>query len=320
MTSPAETTSRRERTAGFAERHPISLIVLGVVVFSTGPVLVQWSELTGPVLSFWRLWIGVTGTAMLTAVHLRVTGRRPSRAGWTGAAWAGIAFGVHQLMFMTAVKATSVVDVTLMQVLAPIVVAVIAVRLFDERPGARFRIWSIVAVAGAAGVAVAGSSGPKGDPAGMALAAANVVMYALFFVMSKRTREHIDVVPFLFAAMSVAAVTVSAYCLLTGAPIAATRRGDIVIPLVMAAIPGGIGHFVSTWPLRWVPANIPPLLQLAIPFLSGALAWVLLGEGITLMHLVSGALTIIGVAGAIYSPGGRRLVREHDAALVVGEA
>lgn len=312
--------TRRERTTGFGERHPIALIVFGVLVFSTGPVMVQWSDLTGPVLSFWRLWIGVAGTAVLTAFHLRMTGRRPSRAGWVGAAWAGVAFGVHQLMFMTAVKATSVVDVTLMQVLAPIVVAIIAVPLFDERPGARFRLWSIVAVAGAAGVAVAGSSGPKGDPAGMALAAANVVLYSVFFVMSKRTREHIDVVPFLFAVMGFAGVTVSAYCLLTGAPIGATRRGDLLVPLLMAAIPGGIGHFVSTWPLRWVPANIPPLLQLAIPFLSGALAWVLLGEGITVMHVISGALTIVGVAGAIYSPGGRRLVREHDAALVVGEA
>ena len=312
--------NRRERAAGLGERHPIALIVIGVLVFSTGPVMVQWSTLSGPLLSFWRLWIGVLGTGVLTAVHVRVSGRWPSREGWTWAAWAGFAFGIHQLMFMTAVKATSVVDVTLMQVLAPILVAVIAVPLFDERPGARFRIWSVVAVAGAAGVALAGSSGPKGDPAGMALAAANVVMYAIFFVISKRARDHIDVVPFLFGVMTVAAVTVSAFCLANGEAIGATERGQLLIPLVMAAVPGGIGHFVSTWPLRWVPANIPPLLQLAIPFLAGAMAWVLLDERITAMHVISGALTIIGVAGAIRSPGGRRLVRDQEAALAAGEA
>ena len=314
------TMTRAQRSTGLAERHPISLIVLGVLVFSTGPVLVQWSELTGPVLSFWRLWIGVIGTGLLTFIHVRVTGRWPARRGWIGGVWAGVAFGIHQLMFMTAVKATSVVDVTLMQVLAPIIVAVMAVPLFDERPGARFRLWSIVAVVGAGGVALAGSSGPQGDPAGMALAASNVVMYAVFFVISKHARDHIDVLPFLFATMSCAAVTVSLYCVLLSEPIGSTRRGDLLIPFVMALFPGGIGHFVSTWPLRWVPANIPPLLQLAIPFLAGALAWVLLDEGITLMHVVSGALTIVGVAGAIRSPGGRRLVREHDAALAAGEA
>ena len=304
----------------FARRHPISLIVFGVLIFSVGPVMVQWSELTGPVLSFWRLWIGVFGTGLLTLVHVRVTKRRPARRGWIGGAWAGVAFGIHQLMFMTAVKATSVVDVTLMQVLAPIIVAVMAVPLFDERPGARFRLWSIVAVVGAAGVALAGSSGPQGDPAGMALAASNVVLYSVFFVISKHAREDIDVLPFLFAVMACAAVTVSLYCVLLDEPIGATRRGDLLVPLLVAVVPGGIGHFVSTWPLRWVPANIPPLLQLAIPFLAGAMAWVLLDEGITAMHVISGALTIMGVGGAIRSPGGRRLVRDQEAALVIGEA
>ena len=302
------------------ERHPIALIVLGVLVFSTGPVMVQLSTLSGPVLSFWRLWIGVLGTGVLTLVHVRVSGRRPAAEGWRWAAIAGVAFGVHQLMFMTAIKATSVVDVTLMQVLAPIIVALIAVRLFDERPGAQFRVWSVVAVVGAAGVAVAGSSGPEGDPGGMALAAANVVLYAVFFVISKRGRDRIDVVPFLFGVMTVAGVTVSLYCIATGEEIRATKGGQLLIPLVMALVPGGIGHFVSTWPLRWVPANIPPLLQLGVPFLAGAMAWVLLDEGITLMHLAGGALTIIGVAGAIRSPGGRRLVREQEAALAAGEA
>lgn len=151
-------------------------------------------------------------------------------------------------------------------------------------------------------------------------AAANVVMYAIFFVVSKRGRDHIDVIPFLFGAMTVAALTVSAFCLANGEAIGGTERRQLLIPLVMALVPGGIGHFVSTWPLRWVPANIPPLLQLAIPFLAGAMAWLLLDEGITLMHVLGGALTIVGVAGAIRSPGGRRMVRDQEAALVVGEA
>jgi drug/metabolite transporter (DMT)-like permease len=142
----------------------------------------------------------------------------------------------------------------------------------------------------------------------------------LFFVISKRGRDHIDVVPFLFGVMTVAAVTVSLFCLATGEPIVRTERAQLLLPFLMALVPGCIGHFVSTWPLRWVPANIPPLLQLAIPFLAGAMAWVLLDEGITVMHVAGGALTIVGVAGAIRSPGGRRLVREQEAELAVGEA
>src|SRR5207253_2856436 len=78
--------------------------------------------------------------------------------------------------------------------------------------------------------------------------------------------------------------------------------------LVIAAGPGAIGHFVSTWPLRWVPANVPPLLQLAIPFFASALAWLILHQSIRPGHVIGGSITMLGVAGALRSPAGRRLV------------
>jgi drug/metabolite transporter (DMT)-like permease len=74
----------------------------------------------------------------------------------------------------------------------------------------------------------------------------------------------------------------------------------------IAVIPGSLGHFVTTHSLARVPANVPPVLQLAIPFLSGGLAWLLLGQGFSLMHVVGGLVTLVGVVGALVSPAGRR--------------
>ncbi|HYD09594.1 MAG TPA: DMT family transporter, partial [Acidimicrobiales bacterium] len=101
----------------------------------------------------------------------------------------------------------------------------------------------------------------------------------------------------------------------TGDSPANVTSDDIWLALAIAALPGAIGHFVSTWPLRWVPANVPPLLQLAIPFLASALAWLVLGEAIELGHVIGGAITIVGVAGAIRSPAGRRLVSREQVVL-----
>lgn len=132
-----------------------------------------------------------------------------------------------------------------------LVVAGVLVPLFGERPGVRFRAWSALAAAGAAIVALAGASGPGGEPTGMIFAVRNVAFYAVYFVLSKRGRGPIDVVPFLFGAFLCAAVVVTLYCL-------------------------------------------------------------------TLAHLLGGVLTIAGVAGAILSPAGRRLIAKEEAALVTG--
>ncbi|HUF31866.1 MAG TPA: DMT family transporter [Acidimicrobiales bacterium] len=295
------------RLAAAGARRPVALVWLGVLLYSTGPVMVGASSVSGPVLSFWRLWIGVVVMGAATLVHVRVSGRVPDRTGWSWAARAGVAFGLHQLAFMSAIKATSVVDVTLMQVLAPMFVAVLAIPLFGERPGVTFRLWSLVAVLGAATVVLAGASGPEGAPLGMALAVLNVGFFAVYFVWSKRARDHIDVVPFLLGVVVAAGLTVTAYVVVAGeAPGSATGR-DLALAAAIALVPGALGHFVSTWPLRWLGANVPPVIQLTMPFLAGGLAWLVLGQVITPLHLLGGLVTVAGVAGAVLSPSGRRL-------------
>ena len=299
---------------------PLVLIGLGVLLFGLGPVAVADASTSGPILSFWRLWIGAVLMGGLTAVTVRATGRRPTRTGWTWAGRCGVVFGIHQLFFMIALKATSVVDVTLMQVLQPVFVGLLAVVLFGERPGLAFRLWSLVAIAGAGVVVLAGASGPSGEPLGVLLAVLNVAFFAVYFVWSKQARDHIDTLPFLFGVVVAAGVVVTLYVLVAGEPVFEIGRRDLVRAAFIAAVPGALGHFVTTWPLARVSANVPPVMQLALPFLAGGLAWVLLGQRISWLHVLGGAITIAGVLGSLLSPAGRRLVAPGpDATFVPGD-
>lgn len=287
---------------GAAARHPVGLVWIGVVLFSLGPVLVAGSGLSGPTFSFWRLWMGVVVLGMATVVHRRLTGATFTKVGVRWAIAAGVAFAAHQVAFMTAVKQTSVVDVTLMNTVAPIVVGLLAVPLFGERPGVRFRAWSALAMVGAASVVIAGSAGPEGDPWGMALAALNVVFFAFYFVGTKLARPHIDTTPFLWAVIVTAAISVGVYVLATGEAVTPVAGSDLVRCLAVAILPGALGHFSVTWSLRWVPANVPPVIMLAIPAISGVLAWIVLAQAITWGQLAAGAVTLGGVLGAVRSP------------------
>jgi drug/metabolite transporter (DMT)-like permease len=214
----------------------------------------------------------------------------------------------------TAIKATSVTDVSLVNTLAPIVTAAGALPLFGERPGAGFRLWTLVAMAGAAIVILGASAGPHGNPLGMAMAVGNVVAFAAFFLLSKLGRGHIDVLPFLLGTILTAALVVTVFDVVTGQPMGPIGGRDVALTLAVAAGPGAIGHFAMTWPLRWIPANLPPVLRLGQPILSGALAWWLLAEPITPMHLLGGLLTVVGVCGAVLTPHGRRFTRGNLAA------
>jgi drug/metabolite transporter (DMT)-like permease len=310
LQTPGRTAADRVQEA--AARRPLGLLMAGIVLYSVGPVLVQASGVSGVVFGFWRLWLGVPVLGAATLLGIRAGGRRPGLRAWRWPLWAGACFGLHQLLFFSALKATSVTDVSLMNVLSPLLVALLAVPLFGERPGAGFRAWSLLAMAGAVVVVLGASAGPQGDPLGMLMAAGNVVGFAGFFLLSKRARSEIDVLPFLFGVIVVAAVTVSAVALIWGEPIGDVAARDLGLALAVAAAPGALGHFLATWPLHRVAANLPPLLKLGQPVLSGALAYAALGEPVTAAHLAGGALTLVGVLGAARSSGGRRLVREAE--------
>lgn len=304
------------RVRDLAAHRPLLLIGAGCFFYATGPVFVAGSSVSGPVFSFWRLWFGVAVFGALALAHRRATGRRPSRRAWVWAAVTGAIFGVDQLLFMTAVKETSVVDVLLVGTLGPLITAIAAVPMFGERTGRAFRVWTLVAIAGSAVVLLAGSTGPEGRPLGMLLAVLDVFAFTAFFMFSKVGRDHGDTVPFLFGVMCVATVVVSSYVVLTGGAVRSATGDDLLLALATAVIPGTFGHFVSTWPLKWVPANVPPVMRLSIPFLSGFMAWLFLGQGIEAGHVVGGAVTVGGVAGALLSPAGRRLIARRPVTTV----
>jgi drug/metabolite transporter (DMT)-like permease len=277
----------------------LTMVWVGVVAFSTGPVLAAGSSAPGVVFSFGRLWMGVAVMGAAAAVR-RLRGASPTaRSVWPAALASGVLFGGHQVALVTAIQTTSVVDVTLMNTIAPIIVGALAVPLLGEHPGAAFRAWSAVAMAGAATVVVLGSTGADPNPAGMALAAVNVVLYAAYFLGSKVTRERIEPVPFLFGVMVGGALLVSAGAVLLGRPVADISAADLLRCAAVALIPGVVGHTSVTWALRWVPANVPPVIMLTIPLLSGTMAWVLLGQAVHPVQILAGAATLVGVAGAV---------------------
>ncbi|CAN5579330.1 hypothetical protein BH24ACT15_BH24ACT15_16250 [soil metagenome] len=280
-----------------------------MLLYSTGPIMLQGSAVSGPVFSFWRLWIGAAFLTTLGVVTTLVGGRpvTTKASGWRWQVIAGVFFGIHQLMFMSAVKMTTVVDVALMNALAPIVTAIGAWWLFSERPGKGFYAWSLLAIAGGGYLALGASAGPSGNAGGMVLAVLNVVFFAGFFLASKSSRDSIAVVPFLAGVMVVAAIVVTIFVLVAKVPVGSVRSTDLLLAACVALGPGALGHFVMTWPLRWVPANIPPVMRLAQPALSGVLAFAVLGERLTLTHLIGGLIIVAGAAGAINSRAGKGL-------------
>ena len=321
------------------DRRPLYAAIASIVGYSIGPVLVQVSDASAPVFTFWRGWLTMlvtaTGAATLRRFNSRRRGRTPvrvpTRSGATGRhpvgsnrtglfplsirwrEWwapvvAGVLNGASTLAFIQAVKLTSVAGTTLILLMNPVLIALWAIPLFGERPGIRFRLWTMVALIGAAVVIMGASSGPGGDPLGVALAVVSVVLLSTQMVVTKVGRRTLNTVPLHIVTTVSGATFVTIFGLLTGHNFTDMTRTDVLCVLGVVALPATTSSLLMTWALRWLPANVPALIHLPIPFFAGGLAWVVLDEAMTLNHLIGGAVTLAGVAAALLSSSGRMLL------------
>lgn len=277
-------------------------MIASVVIMSTGLIAIQSSDLTGVQFSFWRLWCTTLAFGVLVAIRALWFGVRPSAASLKLTIWPGLAVGFAQPLMFTAMKLTSVTDVVLLTSLMPLLVILVAVPILGERPGGRFLVWALLAVIGAAIVGYGGSTGLEGNPVGMAMAGVSLVAWAFYMVFLKVARAHLDAVTLMWTIFGIAAIVVTFYVAATGWNVGPVSDRDWLLLAYMTAIPGGAGLMMMTWAYRWLPANIPPLVLRAEPVVASALAWWLLSEPITMLHVLGGGVALTGVVGAILRP------------------
>ncbi|MYC84450.1 MAG: DMT family transporter [Acidimicrobiia bacterium] len=289
-------------------RRPLLLLGTSAVAFSTAPVFVQASSTSGPVFAFWRSWIGIMAICAGVTLAGRIRIAFPRGREWRLPFWAGFFNAVSMVTFMTAVKFTAVADISLLTMLNPVLIALWAIPMFGERPGLRFRLWTLVAILGSGVVILGGSTGPDGDPLGIAMGTTSVLCWSFQYVTTKRARATMDTIPLMVGMLVVSTLFISLFCFATRAAVWNLSGADMLHVVGVVVVPGGMGAMLLSWSLRWVPANVPPLMYLPAPFLAAAMAWLFLGEGVTLVHVGGGAMTLAGVAAALLSRSGKALL------------
>jgi drug/metabolite transporter (DMT)-like permease len=165
----------RDRSRGMAAA------VLAVVVWGMGSVIVKLVDTGALVFAFYRLWLAVAFLATI----LLVTRRRLTWTGLRTSGLGGMLFGLHIVLFFSAVQRTSVADVTLIGALQPILLLAVSPWI-GEQITARHAAWTAVAVAGVAVVIVGLAGSPVWSLTGDVLAVGSVMTFTGYFLASKR--------------------------------------------------------------------------------------------------------------------------------------
>ena len=277
-------TSLRQRD----DIHVIAAIT-AVAAWGIGPIFNKAMTVDTPAIVFYRMLIGAP---MMIVVAYR-TGGALTRDLMRKTALPGVLFGLSFLSGFASVKMTSIANATLITTVQPILVLFVAPKLFGERIRARQLMYSAFSMSGVLLVVLAAASTSGAKLSGDLMALLNVVIWTVYFILSKKRRvAGIHSWSYLAAVFLWASFFILPFGVVASNDLGAMESLDWVYVVAMAIGPGLVGHGLMTWAQSHVDVTLASLLGLMSPVISTVAAWFVFGESLTPWQIVGAAVVL----------------------------
>ena len=264
-----------------------------VVVWGASAVLIkEVPQLDGLGIATYRVLFG----AVAVTLAFVASGGRVTLGLLRASLWGGFTFLADLVLFFVAVQKTSVANASVIGALQPLLVLLVANRLFGERARAVELLWGAVAIVGAVIVVAGGDGGGANSRAGDLFAVGALVAWTAYFVATKAARRTLGAFEYLTGMSIVAALAVLPLPLLAPGTLGGTTAIGWWTIAGITLVNGLLGHFLMGWAHGHVSLLTVSLLTLAIPVIGAAAAAVFIDEPLT-------ALQVGGMTGVIVALG-----------------
>jgi drug/metabolite transporter (DMT)-like permease len=259
---------------------------------ASGVIAKGITDLEALAVVFWRMWI----YALIVLVFLRLRGTPLRQSSLRVSLWGGLSLGADIMLFFVSIRLTTVANATVIGSLQPVLMLLLAGRLFNERP--RRLDWLLALVAlGGVGLVMFGSSGrPEWSLGGDLMSVATLVAWTLYFVFSKLSRQHIDSSQYTGATALIAALVTTPFAVGTGQVFTMPTSTAWLWLVILSVGPGFASHMLMNWALGEIPAWLGSTLTLAIPVTSTLLAWRFLNESVVWLQFVGMGVVVATLA------------------------
>lgn len=265
----------------------VAAAAAGTFTWGVGIILIKLTTSPFLIASFYRHVFAVP----ILIVAWRLTSDRSLP--WRAAGFGGVLFAGHQIAHFSALRYSTAAIVTIFFSLQPILVGAAGGRFTGERTTVRFYLWSVVAIVGCAIVVLASTGDAQTTPLGTTLAIINLVVWSAYYLATKRARENVTTISWIFVMTIVSGACVGLIALTAGQSFALTNGREIGYLAAVAIVPGTIGHLLVTWAHPRIHAAASSAIILGVPIVAAIGAAIFNDEPFGPVHAF-GALVALG--------------------------
>jgi drug/metabolite transporter (DMT)-like permease len=271
-------------------------LVAGILGLSFSALFVRWSGVPGTVISFYRMG--------LAAVFMLPFALRPTLPFFSGRLkWKWLLFpllgglftALDHATWSTSIGLTRIANATLLNNIAPLWVALVALFVFKERLGKSF--WPGLALMLVGATAVFGSD-LLAEPrlgSGDLIALSSSLFYAGYFLTTQRARRHWDTLPYVWLVAVAAAAVLLVMNLAGGQSLSGFPPQTYLSFIGVALASQIIGYFSVGYALGHLPAAVVAPTMIAQPVLTAVLAMPLAREFLPPLQWLGTLLVLAGI-------------------------
>jgi drug/metabolite transporter (DMT)-like permease len=274
---------------------------IGWIALLVGTGIIAWSGVlarfldVGPLAgAAWRM--GLAAPVLAVWANL-ASGRRTSIAPPATLVFplvlAGFAFAADVGSFHIALTGTKVANASFIGNIAPILTVAGGALFFAEHPPPR--VWFALALAIFGSWVMAGMAAPAELRYGDLFALCAAVSYATYLLVIKRVRAKLDGPSATLWSAIVSAIALAAAAMFRGETLLPRSALGWTIVVLLGVVSHAMGQGLTSVAIGRVPVGVVALVILAQPPFSALIAWAVLGEMMSPLQILGGAV-ILGAA------------------------
>jgi len=278
------------------EKHPMIMIVVGVLGISLSSIFVKYSQAPSAVTAAWRLLWTVL---LLTPVVLGKTAVRkelveaPKKLVWLSIL-SGLFLAIHFVLWFESLQHTSVASSTTIVCTEVIWVCLGFCLFLKGRISGKAVLAIGVTLLGSVLIALS-DSGSGAGLYGDVLALLAAVAVAVYTLIGRVVREKLSTTVYTYMVYTACAAVLVITCVAQGYHLLAYGWSALIVGLLLAVCSTILGHSIFSWCLKYFSPSFVSASKLCEPVVAAVMAGFLFGELPGWLQILGGALSLGGV-------------------------
>jgi len=276
-------------------KKPYLFLILGAILIAFSPVLIKDTGAPGTITAFYRLLFG-TITLIIPFTFSRLKSKEKLQSkGIVIAIFAGLCLAIDMAMWATGIMLSNAAMPTLVGNLAPLWVGIGAFLFFKERQTSKFWIGLLVALIGVTFLMIQDFYQPNGIFKGLILGLFAGMFYAGFMLLTQIGRRYLNTISYLFISSLATTIFLGFFVLIQDFEFVGYSTKAWTLFIVMGVMIQAGAWFLINYAQGYLPASLVSATLLAQPVLAGFIAFIMLGEELTIWQILGGIIVVVGI-------------------------